>query len=97
MRYVQRPLPSRHALSARSKQSVPGCRLFEHDEEVRQAIGEVPQNHVVGAPRPEGGGGGGAGGSGSMDPMVLRALSVFERNVAMYVQRPDRCRPYQSL
>jgi hypothetical protein len=96
VRYVQRPLPSRHALSARSKKAVPGCRLFEHDEEVRQAIGEVPQNHVVGAPRPEGGGGGGAGGSGSMDPMVLRALSVFERNVAMYVQRPDRVRELQA-
>lgn len=59
-----------------------------------RAIEAVPQNHVVGAPRPEPGGT--RGGSGSMDPMVLRALSVFERNVAMYVQRPDRVRELQA-
>ena len=31
-----------------------------------------------------------------MDPMVLRALSAFERNVSMYVQRPDRVRELQA-
>ena len=32
----------------------------------------------------------------TMDPMVLRALSAFERNVSMYVQRPDRVRELQA-
>ena len=68
-------------------------RLFEHDEEVARAIEAVPHNHVVGAPRPSAGDN---MGSGTMDPMVLRALAVFERNVAMYVQRPDRVRELQA-
>ena len=57
-----------------------------------QAIKGVPDSHVVGAPRPDPR----ASASGTMDPMVLRALSVFERNVAMYVQRPDRVRELQA-
>ena len=74
---------------------MPACvrRLFENDEEVVRAIEAVPHNHVVGAPRPAPGGN---MGSGTMDPMVLRALAVFERNVAMYVQRPDRVRELQA-
>ncbi len=86
-------LRSRITSDHRPAEAVRRCRarrIFEHDAEVTQAIEAVPQNHVVGAPRPE------PGGSSSMDPMVLRALSVFERNVAMYVQRPDRVRELQA-
>lgn len=64
---------------------------FAEDAQLRQAVASAAQGggveQLLSAPPRL---------IGQTDPMVIRALSGFERNIVMYVQRPERIRELQN-